>query len=198
MKHISPGEYNGGVGTVRAQRIRDLAIELGAFGESKVTLSSGARSGRYFDGKKVTLSPEGAYEVGKAVFEEIAPFAVDAVGGPTIGADPIAAAVSLVSHLEGSPLPAFIVREQAKEHGLQQQVYGHLPPGASVAIVDDVITSGGSILRAIDAVEALGCRVAVVVALVDRHEGGSDRLRRMGYQFRAFLGYREAGVVEIE
>ena len=97
------------------------------------------------------------------------------------------AAVALVSHLEGKPIPSFIVREETKEHGTRRKVEGHLKEGSRVAIVDDVITTGGSLSRAIEAVEAANSRVAKVIVLVDRHEGGSDKLKKKGYDFTAII-----------
>jgi len=112
-----------------------------------------------------------------------------------MGADPIVAAVALVSHLDGNPIPAFMVRTQPKKHGTQRYIERHLQPGGTVAIVDDVITTGGSILRAIEAVEAEGCRVGQVVVLVDRNEDGADELRRRGYNFAALLRVDNKGEV---
>ena len=96
-------------------------------------------------------------------------------------------AVALVSHLEGKPIPAFIVREVTKEHGTMRQIEGHLKEGSRVAIVDDVLTTGGSVLKAIEAVAAAKCQVVKVVVLVDRSEGGSDKLKQEGYDFTALL-----------
>jgi orotate phosphoribosyltransferase len=159
------------------------------------TLSSGLKSSHYFDGRLTTLSPEGAYLVGKTVFELLKDTGIDALGGPTIGADPMVAAVALVSYLKGKPIPAFIVRTQPKKHGTQRYIEGHLPPGGTVAIVDDVITTGGSVLRAIEAVEEEGCRVGQVVVLLDRNQGGADELRRRGYSFTALLRLDDKGEV---
>lgn len=152
------------------------------------TLASGQKSAYYFDGRRVTLWPEGAYLVGKALFEVLRQTDVQAVGGPTLGADPIVAAVAVVSYQEGHPLPAFIVRREAKGHGTQQAIEGCLPPaGSPVALVDDVITTGGNLFQAIGAVKAAGCRVACVVVLVDRQQGGAEELRRRGYAFSALF-----------
>jgi orotate phosphoribosyltransferase len=105
----------------------------------------------------------------------------------TMGADPIAAAVAVASHQEGKPVPAFIVRADVKEHGTQRRVEGPLRAGSRVAIVDDVLTTGGSVLRAIEAVEAEGCRVVKVVVLLDRQQGGAEEIRGRGYDFAAIL-----------
>jgi len=176
-----------GLDTEGTRRIREIAGEVGAFLTGEFTLTSGRKSNYYIDGKKITLSPEGAYLVGKAIFDELIKSGVDAIGGVATGAYPMVTAVALVSHLEGKPIPAFIVREVTKEHGTMRQIEGHLKPGSRVAIVDDVLTTGGSVLKAIEAVAAANCQVVKVIVLVDRGEGGSDRLKQEGYDFTALL-----------
>ena len=183
--------------TESAKRVLEIAEKVGAFLHGDFTLSSGLKSDHYFDGKKITLSPEGAYWVGKAVFDELAGIDVDAIGGLAIGADPIVSAVALVSHLEGKPIPSFIVREMSKEHGTRKKIEGHLKEGSKVAIVDDVITTGGSVTKAIEAVEAANCKVVKVIVIVDRHEGGSDKLKREGYNFTSILNLSPSGKVTI-
>ncbi|MBN1862353.1 MAG: orotate phosphoribosyltransferase [Dehalococcoidales bacterium] len=173
--------------TGESRRIRELAHEVGAFLTGEFTLTSGKKSSYYIDGKRITLSPEGAYLVGRAIFNELSGSGVEAVGGVATGAYPMVTAVAMVSHLEGEPVPIFIVREVVKEHGTMRRVEGNLKEGARVAILEDVLTTGGSVAKAIEAVEAMGCRVARVIALVDRDEGGSDRLKKAGYDFTALL-----------
>ena len=168
--------------------VRERAIIRGEF-----TLSSGLSSPYYFDLRRVTLWPEGAYLVGRRVLELTR--GVDAIGGMMIGADPIVASVALVSQMEGRPIPAFIVRKEPKKHGTQNFIEGELPKGSRVAIVDDVITTGGSILRAIEVVEGEGCEVVKVIAILDRKQGGSEELKRRGYDFRALLVADERGEV---
>ncbi len=174
-----------GVNTESARRILEIAYEVGALLQGEFTLTSGRKSDYYFEGKRLTLSPEGAYQVGKAVFDQLAD--IDAIGGVAIGGYPMVAAVALVSHLEGKPISSFIVREETKEHGTRRRIEGHLKEGSRVAIVDDVITTGGSVSRAIEAVEAANSKVVKVIVLVDRHEGGSDKLKKQGYDFTAIL-----------
>lgn len=164
------------------QLARELAVLRGDF-----TLASGEKAAFFFDMKMVTLHPEGAYLVGKLVLESITDVKVDAVGGLTLGADPIVAAVAVVSYMEGKPVPAFIERGGGKDHGTQKSIEGHIRRGSRVAIVEDVITRGGATLKAIELAEAAGCQVVKVVALVDRHRGGSDEVRRRGYDFVAIL-----------
>ena len=176
-----------GLDTESTRRIKEIATEVGAFLTGEFTLTSGKKSNYYIDGKRITLSPEGAYRVGKAIFDELSEIGVDAVGGVVTGAYPMVAAVAVISHLEGKPLPTFMVREASKEHGTMRKIEGHLKGGSRVAILEDVLTTGGSVSKAIEAVEAVNCRVVKVIVLVDRNEGGSDRLKQEGYDFTALL-----------
>lgn len=176
-----------GLDTESTRRIKEIATEVGAFLTGEFTLTSGKKSNYYIDGKRITLSPEGAYRVGKAIFDELSEIGVDAVGGVATGAYPMVAAVAVISHLEGKPLPTFMVREASKEHGTMRKIEGHLKGGSRVAILEDVLTTGGSVQKAIEAVEAVNCRVVKVIVLVDRNEGGSDRLKQEGYDFTALL-----------
>ncbi len=176
-----------GLDTEGSRRIREIAHVVGAFLTGEFTLTSGKKSNYYIDGKRITLSPEGVYQVGKVIFDELAETEVDAVGGVATGAYPMVAAVAVISHLEGKPMPIFIVREVTKEHGTMRRIEGHLKEGSKVAILEDVLTTGGSVQKAIEAVEAANCTVVKVIALVDRNEGGSDRLRKEGYDFTAIL-----------
>jgi len=161
------------------------------------TLSSGLKTSYYFDGRMITLWPEGAYLIGRRIFRMLVEAGAEAVGGMTLGADPMVAAVAVVSHLEGKPIPAFIVRGEVKGHGTQKRIEGPLKAGARVAIVDDVITTGGSVLRAIEAAEAAGFKVVKVVVLLDRQQGGADEIRRGGYDFSAILTADESGEVSL-
>ncbi len=160
-------------------------IKKFSYEKREVILTSGRKSHFYFDGKQTTLHPEGAYLTGKLMYEIIKKtgIKVDAVGGPTIGADPIATSISIVSYLERDPIPAFIVRKQPKGHGKNLWIEGnkHLKKGANVAIVEDVITTGGSILKAINVVEKEGLEVSMVIVLVDREEGGKENIENKGY-----------------
>jgi len=188
-----PTKLELGSNTESAKRIGELAVEVGALQWGDFTLVSGKKSSYYFEGKKLTLSPEGAYQVGKAIFDELVKLDIDTVGGVATGGYPIVTAVAIVSHLEGKPLSCFMVREVAKEHGTRRQIEGHLKEGSRVAIVEDVITTAGSVIKVIETVEAANCKVVKVMALVDRHEGGGDRLTQGGYDFTSILHLRPSG-----
>ncbi|HPP30309.1 MAG TPA: orotate phosphoribosyltransferase [bacterium] len=139
-------------------------------------LASGKMSNCYIDGKLITCDPEGLYLVSKIIFSMIADEKIDAIGGMTMGADPIAAGVSVLSYLERQPINAFIVRPVQKDHGMGKLIEGHIKKGWSVVIVDDVVTTGGSVLKAIKAVEEAGAVVKKVIAIVDRLEGARESL----------------------
>lgn len=146
-------------------------------------LASGRTSDYYLDCRRTTLHPEGAYLIGQQLFELFAAQGWEAggVGGLTLGADPIATAVAVVSHLEGRPIPAFLVRKEAKSHGTGQQIEGAPPEGTRVVVVEDVVTSGGSALKACEACKAAGLEVIGIAAVVDREEGGRENIEAAGF-----------------
>ncbi len=187
-----------GVATERTKRILELAHETGALLYGDFTLASGKKSDHYFEGKRLTLHPEGAYQLGREVLDRLAEIDVDAIGGLAMGAFPMITAVALVGHLEGRPISSFIVREAPKAHGTKRQIEGHFKEGSRVAIVDDVITTGGSVRKAIQAVEAANCKVVKVIVIVDRHEGGSDELKNEGYDFTAIIDLWPSGEASID
>ena len=160
-----------------------------SYEEREVTLTSGRKSTFYIDGKQTTLDAEGGYLCGRLLFELIknAPEKISSVGGMTLGADPLVTAVSVVSHLDGNPVPAFIVRKEAKGHGTGNYIEGkkNLEPGSCVALVEDVVTTGGTLIKVIERVENEGFKVGLVVTVVDREEGGAEVLARAGYPLQA-------------
>ena len=146
------------------------------------TLASGRQSTLYIDARLTTMSPDGLALIGPlalAALHEV-DWRVHAIGGLTLGADPISYAIAYASAETTSPLRAFTVRKEAKAHGTGRLIEGPFREGDRVAVVEDVITTGGSALRAVDAVRAAGGTVAGVLALVDREEGGRDALVSAG------------------
>lgn len=172
------------------QRLKELLLEK-SYREGKFKLSSGKESDFYIDGKQTTLSAEGAYLCGKLIFELIKKQAVPigAVGGMTLGADPLVTATSVVSYLEKAPIPAFIVRKESKQHGTEAYIEGmkNLAPGIAVALVEDVVTTGGTLIKVIERVEAQGFKVGLVVTVVDRQEGGGEVLAEKGYPLESIF-----------
>ncbi len=171
-------------------------LQRDALKTGRFTLASGRTSHYYVDGRKVTLSAEGAAVIGAGVLTALADLPdVSAVGGLTMGADPIVGAtLALAPHLGRPDLRGFLVRKEAKGHGTGQLVEGPLQPGETVVIVDDVATTGGSSIKAIDAVEALGCRVARVVVVLDRLEGAAAAFQQRGVDFKSLVTIRDLGV----
>lgn len=160
--------------------------------EAPIRLSSGKMSQVYFDGKQITLFPDRAVLFARAVLEMVDLDAVDAVGGLTLGADPIVMALSVMAYLDkGKKIPAFIVRKEPKKHGLGKWMEGYqVKKGDRVLVVDDVITTGGSTLAAIKAIEESGGVVAQVTCLVDRGEGGTEALSSK-YKFTPLFTRKE-------
>lgn len=166
--------------------LRTQSVRTGTF-----TLASGKTSDFYVDGKLTTLHATGAYAVGRLMFEHVRGRGIKAIGGLTLGADPIATAISVVSHLEGEPIPAFIVRKEAKGHGTSAKIEGYLPTDGPVVVVEDTTTTGGSALRAVEAVRAAGGTVDEVLTLVDREEGGQENVEAADTKFGAIFRRRE-------
>ena len=189
-------EMGGEVASI-SEQLLSLAIEGGALQYGDFTLSSGLKSKYYFDGRLLSLHPEGAHLISQALMPIIRESGAVAIGGPTMSAVPIVAAVAMASHRDGSPIPAFIVRMTVKPYGTERGVEGPLVPGSKVAIVDDVCTSGSAIFHAITAAEREGCTVAKVIAIVDRRQGGSDEIRNRGYDFVALMEATPEGDVRV-
>ena len=168
------------------QRLEELCVKRGHF-----ILASGREASLYLDVRNASLHADTVGALGAALFVALARFAPQAVGGPVAGAVPLVAAVLVEAGRRGQSLPGFMVRQEAKNHGAGQQIDGHLQPGWQVALVEDVVTSGGSVLRAIAAVRAAGAEVVAVAAVVDREEGGRDALAAAGVPLVALFTLRE-------
>jgi len=157
------------------QLVRERAYRDGL----DITLASGKKSTFYINGKKVTLHPEGLWLIGRLLLHELRRWPrVTAVGGLTLGADPIASAVAALSHETGQSLDAFLVRKEPKGHGTGSRIEGDLARGAQVAIVEDTVTTGASARKAIEAVREAGAVPVVVLAIADREDPDADAFRR--------------------
>ncbi len=161
------------------QIVRELSYE-----EREVTLASGRKSNFYFDGKQTALHARGGLLVGKAFWEIVKLFKepIHGVGGLTMGADPIATATSIAANLDGQAVHAFIIRKEPKGHGTGQWLEGrkNLPPGSRVVIVEDVTTTGGSSMKAVDRAQQEGLEVLGIITLVDREEGARENIEGQG------------------
>lgn len=167
------------------------ALLARAYKQGDFTLASGERSDYYLDCKQVSLSPD-ALAVGALLLARVLDLPCAAVGGPALGAVPLVAVVSALSALGPKPLPAFVVRKEAKGHGTRTNVEGTpLAAGTPVALLEDVVTTGGSVQFAIDAARALNYKVEHVVCIVDRERGGAERLAEQGIALHALFQVSE-------
>jgi orotate phosphoribosyltransferase len=168
---------------------RQHALKFGDF-----TLASGRKSTYYLDGRLITLHAEGLKLIAEGILDLLTDFDFAAVGGMSIGADPIVGGVLTVAAQRGRPLLGFLVRKEAKEHGTKRRVEGPVQPGSKVVIVDDVITTGGSSLQAIDRALEVGCQVVCAVGVCDRLQGGAEAFSARGIPFRSLLTIRDFGI----
>ncbi len=169
--------------------VREKALKFGDF-----TLASGKKAKYYLDGKQVTLDATGSRLVGEGILDLLGNVLPQAVGGMSIGADPITGAVVTIAGVRGQPLCGFLVRKEAKGHGTERYIEGPVKPGDRVAIVEDVVTTGGSSLQAIERCEQFGLVVTRVIAIIDRMEGGRQAFESRGYPFESLLTIRDFGI----
>jgi orotate phosphoribosyltransferase len=171
-------------------RLLDLLTKL-SFQRREVILASGRKSNFYVDCKQTALTAEGHYLIGRLILEELqkVPGGVEAVAGVTLGGDPLVSAVSLTSFVAGRPIPALIIRKELKGHGTEAWIEGlkNVAPGARVAILEDVVTTGGSTLKACQKARDAGLQVAGIVVLVDRQEGGREAVEAAGYKMTSLF-----------
>ena len=162
-----------------------------AYKEGDFVLSSGQRSSYYINGKLVTLHPQGALAVGRLLLSLLTDD-IEAVAGLTLGADPIVTAVSVVSAYENRPIPGLIIRKEAKGHGTMAYIEGPiLATGAQVVVLEDVVTTGASAMKAVDRLRDAGYTVDRVIALVDRQQGGAELYRQQQLNFEALFTISE-------
>ena len=172
------------------QRLKEIILEK-SYRKGEFTLTSGKTSDFYVDVKQTSLSAEGGYLCGKLIFElmQKADEPILAVGGMTLGADPLVTAVSIASFLADTPIPAFIVRKEAKGHGTENYIEGlsNMEPGCRVTRLEDVVTTGGTLIKVIERVESQGFKVAQIITVVERQEGGVEVLAKAGFKLEALF-----------
>jgi orotate phosphoribosyltransferase len=169
--------------------IRELAVVHG-----RVTLSSGAQADHYGDLRRVTLHAAAAPLVGRVLLDLVRDWDFGAVGGLTMGADPVAAAVLHAGAAQGRPVDAFVVRKQGKAHGLQRQIEGPDVAGRRVVAVEDTSTTGGSVLAAVEALRVAGADVIGVAVIVDRGTGAREAIEAQGLPYRAAFDLADLGI----
>lgn len=163
--------------------LKDLSYEEGEF-----TLASGKKSNFYIDCKETTLNPEGMYLVGTLMYQLVLEVpGVEAVGGVSVGGDPLVCSTVLISRALGEPLPGFFIRKEPKGHGTNLWLEGgkNLRKGMKVVILEDVVTTGGSSLKAVEITEREGFKVIGVIAMLDRLDGGKETIEAKGYTFKS-------------
>ncbi|RAM52289.1 MAG: orotate phosphoribosyltransferase [Hapalosiphonaceae cyanobacterium JJU2] len=171
-------------------KLLDLFCQL-AYQEGDFVLSSGQRSSYYINGKQVTLDPQGALAIGRILLSQL-PQNTQAVAGLTLGADPIVSAVSVVSAYEHRPIPALIIRKEAKGHGTKAYIEGpNLPAGANVVVLEDVVTTGQSAMKAVERLRAADYTVDKVISLIDRQQGGAEFYQSVGLNFQAVFTIKD-------
>ena len=173
-------------------RLREL-LRVGSIRKGDFVLASGRRSDYYIDARRTTMSGSGQLLIGRLGLRAIddAGWTPAAVGGLTLGADPVAYAIAHAAAVDGRVLDAFTVRKEAKAHGAGRQVEGPVEPGISVVVVEDVVTSGASALRAIEALRTFGVAVGGVLCVVDREEGGREAIEAEGHRLITLFGVSE-------
>lgn len=171
------------------EHIKNLAVVHG-----EVTLASGKKAGYYIDLRRVTLDGQAAPLVGEVMRDLVADWDFDAVGGLTLGADPVAVAMLHDAAKAGGRLDAFVVRKEAKAHGMQRQIEGTEVAGRRVLVVEDTSTTGGSAMTAVDAVRAAGGTVVGVAVIVDRNTSAKERIEAEGLQYRHAVGLADLGL----
>lgn len=183
MHTLSPEEL-----LAHKRRLARLLVEK-SYREGDFVLASGRRSDYYFDCRVTALHAEGSWLIGTLFNQMLRQMDITGVGGMTLGADPLVAATTVISHEMGKPLNGLLVRKEAKGHGTGQFVegLGNFNAGDRVAMLEDVVTTGGSLLKACDRVRDAGLSIVAVCAILDREEGGREKLREAGYDLLALF-----------
>lgn len=170
--------------------LKKEALKIGEF-----VLSSGKTGSYYLDGRIITLTPEGAYLVASIILDLIKDLDIQAVGGPTLGADPIVGAVAALSYINKFPIKTFIVRKAAKGHGMQRQIEGpELKKNSRVILLDDVVTTGKAIIEAKAVLDDLGVKVERAIVIVDRQEGAKENLKKAGCPLESIFKIEDLGI----
>jgi orotate phosphoribosyltransferase len=172
------------------QLLQQRSFQRGAF-----RLASGATSSYYIDGRTTAVFSEGAFLIGRVLYERTTDLGIDAIGGMEVGAVPLTAAAVIHYHLNGRRMEGFWVRDRAKAHGTRKLIEGApLRPSSRIVVLDDVVTTGGSAIKAVEAIREVGCEVVQVLALVDRLQGAAGAFSELGVEFRSVFTIRDFGV----
>ena len=174
-------------------RLLELVKER-ALLRGNITLASGQTSSYYIDGKMILLHSESSARLGDVLFDMTKDLRLDAIGGPEVGAIPMTAAAVIRYHQAGQNMEGFFVRKDVKSHGTQKQIEGKFAAGNRVAVLEDVTTTGGSALSAIDVLQKAGAKVEIVITIVDRLQGGRKNVEERGLRFEPIFTIRDLGI----
>ena len=177
------------------QEMREKLLKIvikDAYVKGKVILSSGKESDYYIDARRVTLSPEASFYIANIMLDMVKGFDISAIGGPTLGADPMIGALSVVSFTQGNPLNTFIIRKESKGHGKKQQVEGPvLAEGDKVVVIDDVATTGKAFIHSLDVLQLMGIKVEKTICIVDRNDGAKEAVTAKGCELLSIFNINE-------
>ena len=182
----------------RAERLLERSLELGALQYGEFTLSSGAKSSYYFDGRLLTTDGESVELIASLFLDVLISRGIHRFGGPAVAAVPLIGGIALLAHTMDYDLKGYFVRSEAKQHGMGKMIEGHIAPGETVAVWDDAISTGGSLLAAIEAVEGLPANVGLALSVLDRNQGGSDHLIERSIPLFNILKSNSDGEVEVD
>ncbi len=182
----------------RAERLLERALELGALRYGEFTLTSGAKSSYYFDGRLLTTDGESVDIISSLFLQVLEARNIHHFGGPAVAAVPIIGGITLMAHTNGYELKGYFVRSEQKQHGMGKQIEGHIASGDRVAIWDDTISTGGSLLDAVDAVSSLPADIDIALCILDRNQGGSEKLKVHAIPLFNILTSNSNGEVEID
>ena len=181
---------NASIDADKAELFRILKTQ--AFSRGKFILSSGKESSFYLDARLVTLSAAGAYLTARVMLDMIDRDRPEAIGGPTLGADPMVGAIASLSHQAGKPINTFIIRKQPKPHGKQQQIEGPLlKEGSSVVIIDDVATTGKAFVESIEVLQKMNIKIKQAICVIDRGEGAVEALAKYNVPLKSIFTISE-------
>lgn len=177
----------------KKSRLKEILLEKAVkFGD--FTLASGQKSTYYINGKLATLDSEGLNLMAEIMLDMLEDIDIDAVGGPTLGADPMIGAVIALAHNRGRKLTGFIVRKESKDHGTKSLLEGPIAKGMKAVIIEDVATTGGSATKAIEAARAAGCEIVKVMVIVDRDQGAREHFQKLNITYEAIFSKGELGL----
>jgi orotate phosphoribosyltransferase len=177
------------------EQLLSVAKEINALQFGHFILSSGGTSKYYFDGRLLSLNPQGALLIAQCLIPILKECGANAIAGPTLGADPIVASVAAISQTMGTPIPGLIVRKEKKMHGGGKVIEGHIVKNMRVAVIDDTCTSGASLFHTIEQIEKEKCVVVKVLSIMDRMAGGSLEIKKRGYDFYSLFTADDNGQI---